>query len=252
MNKAKGILPAIAVISAVVALVSVAASMLLRGALIEDTGETRPAAEAVVAELQALYPVSVDDPAFLNAAAKAEEERHIAYIWVFTTDATILRGNLALGKSRVVESMATGEMMRILDALPAGMLAKDQRIALLAASAMQAEGEHNDVFRHLVREVRAQDGSLAGLIGVTYDASAGVGLPSIAFVVSVLVGLLAMTIYWLSLPAWVWLDARERGERALIWAVFVLIGNLVALIAYILARVPRPQATLPAASNPPS
>jgi hypothetical protein len=32
---------------------------------------------------------------------------------------------------------------------------------------------------------------------------------------------------------------KEHGERALIWAAFVLIGNLVALIAYLLTRTPR-------------
>jgi hypothetical protein len=40
---------------------------------------------------------------------------------------------------------------------------------------------------------------------------------------------------------WVWLDARARGERAWVWAVFVLLGNLVALITYILARRPGSQ-----------
>jgi hypothetical protein len=54
-----------------------------------------------------------------------------------------------------------------------------------------------------------------------------------------LAGLLALAVYWLCLPLWVWLDARERGERAWAWAVFVLLGNPVALPAYILARVPR-------------
>jgi hypothetical protein len=44
----------------------------------------------------------------------------------------------------------------------------------------------------------------------------------------------------------VWLDARARGERAWVWAVFVLLGNLVALITYILARRPRPR---PAAAD---
>ena len=48
-------------------------------------------------------------------------------------------------------------------------------------------------------------------------------------------------MYWLSLPLWVLLDARERWDYAMVWAIFVLIGNLVALIAYLLARSPRPK-----------
>jgi hypothetical protein len=108
---------------------------------------------------------------------------------------------------------------------------------------VQAEGEHNDVFCQLLRPVRAPDGSLAGLVGVTYDVSPGGGLPSLLFIALVLVGLAAMAVYWLSLPLWVWLDARRRGERAVVWAVFVLLGNLVALLAYILVRAPRPEAS---------
>ena len=46
---------------------------------------------------------------------------------------------------------------------------------------------------------------------------------------------LAAAIYWLALPLWVFLDARDRRDRALAWGIFVLIGNLVALLAYLLA-----------------
>jgi hypothetical protein len=37
----------------------------------------------------------------------------------------------------------------------------------------------------------------------------------------------------------VFLDARQYGDYACAWALFVLIGNLVALIAYLLARPPK-------------
>jgi hypothetical protein len=47
---------------------------------------------------------------------------------------------------------------------------------------------------------------------------------------------LGLGVFWLSLPAWVWLDARRRGERAFVWALFVLTGNVVALMAYLLTR----------------
>jgi len=54
------------------------------------------------------------------------------------------------------------------------------------------------------------------------------------------VGLLG---YWLALPLWTWLDARQRGDRAWTWSIFVLLGNVMALLAYLLVRDPgRPQA----------
>jgi len=57
-------------------------------------------------------------------------------------------------------------------------------------------------------------------------------------VVSLIILYLSLTAYWLSLPVWVFLDAQTRRERAWIWAMFVLLGNLVALIAYLLTRLP--------------
>ena len=44
-----------------------------------------------------------------------------------------------------------------------------KKTLLLAASAIQSEGEHNDVLRHLIREIHAMDGPLLGLIGAAYD-----------------------------------------------------------------------------------
>jgi hypothetical protein len=103
---------------------------------------------------------------------------------------------------------------------------------------MQAEGEHNDVWRHLLREIRGPDDEPVGWIGITFDVSPLVSAPGAAYIAFILVLLLALGAYWLSLPVWVWLDARSRGERAWVWGVFVLLGNLVALLAYILARRP--------------
>ena len=45
-------------------------------------------------------------------------------------------------------------------------------------------------------------------------------------------------LYWLSLPLWVFLDARKYGKHAWLWAIYVSFGNLVALVAYILTRPP--------------
>jgi hypothetical protein len=140
------------------------------------------------------------------------------------------------------------ESLRMLAALPSNTISAEQRTALLAASVMQAEGEHDDVYRHLLREVRGPGGDLVAFIGVTYDVNLAIGAPPSAAWVLLLAGwLLGMGAYWLSLPAGVWLDVRARGERAWVWGVFVLLGNLVALITYILARRPHLQA---ASANP--
>ena len=125
---------------------------------------------------------------------------------------------------------------RVLDALPESAFTVEQRTLLLTSSAIQAEGEHNDIYRHLVGEVRSQDGSVIALIGMAYYINPDEA--DAAWIALVIGGLVSLGVYWLALPTWVFFDARFRGERAWVWAVYVLIGNLVALIAYILARPP--------------
>jgi len=237
-------LPLVAVVGALVALLCTIASTAGRRSNLADMGETRRVVETTtLARLEALHPDSIDDPAFREAISQAKDAPYVAYVWLFAPDGRILEGNLAVSPDSTVEGSATGETHRVLEILPAGTLSAKQRLAMLAASAMQAEGEHNDVFRHLLREISGPDGRLVALVGVTYDVSPAVGSPGTAWRISLVAGFLGLGAYWLSLPAWVWLDARARGERAWVWAVFVLLGNLMGLITYILARRPRPAAT---------
>ena len=239
-NKLKKVLPIAAVIGALVTLVCLIVLSLLRQTMTADTGETRRSVETTLAQIEALQPVSLDDTPLQEAIAQAKDAPYVAVVWLFTPDGRIVEGNRAFSEGTVEES-ATGETHRILAALPDGALSTEQRTALLAASVMQAEGEHNDVYRHLLREVRGPDGDTVALVGMTYDVNPAIGAPPGAWIPLLAGWLLGMGTYWLSLPAWVWLDARARGERAWVWAVFVLLGNLVALITYILARRPRLQ-----------
>jgi hypothetical protein len=210
-----------------------------RRALLVETGETRRAVEGqVLQSLLAMHPPSVDDGAFRQAVARAKKARYVAVVWLFAPDGQIVEGtDVAMGHT--AEEWATEEMRRVLRVLPEGSLDDGQRVQLLAASAMGREGEHNDVFRHLLRQVRGPDGTVVALLGLTYDVSPSISAPGLGYKATVLALLLGLLVYWLSLPAWTWLDAQARGERAWIWAVFVLLGNLVALTAYLLVRGPR-------------
>ena len=51
-----------------------------------------------------------------------------------------------------------------------------------------------------------------------------------------LVALVGFILFWLSIPAWMTLDARKRRERAAAWGFFGLLGNVVALVVYLLVR----------------
>jgi hypothetical protein len=164
----------------------------------------------------------------------------VATIWLIAPDRRFVYVGGATAQSTpegsTAEELAGHETCRMLSTLPADALSAEQRTWLLSAAAIRCEGDHNDIFRHLLRPVRDPDGRLVGLIGVAYEASTGtVGA---VYIFAAIVALAGLCLYWLSLPLWVFLDARQRGDHACAWAAFVLIGNLVALIAYVLAQWP--------------
>ncbi len=51
-----------------------------------------------------------------------------------------------------------------------------------------------------------------------------------------LVALIGLILFWLSIPAWIALDAEKRREKAAVWGIFGLLGNMIALVVYLLVR----------------
>ena len=47
---------------------------------------------------------------------------------------------------------------------------------------------------------------------------------------------LALLIIWILVIAWVYRDAERRGMNGILWALLVLIGNLIGLIIYLIVR----------------
>ncbi len=234
-------LPRIAVIGLALALISVAVTTPIVQRAHTDSGETRPGVAAALAQVQAVHPASLTDAGFLAALDQARQAPYVVGVWLFTREGEILQSYNPGTDTGTVSEWATAETQRVLETLPEDSLTPDQRTQVLAAAVMQREGEHNDIFRQMLGPVEDPDGALLGWVGFTYDVSSTTGEPGALWIAMLLVGLGGLGLYWLSLPVWVWLDARQHGERAWVWATFVLIGNLVALIAYILARAPRPQ-----------
>lgn len=235
-------LPWITLLAAVLAAVMLLLGTGQRAKMLQDSGETRPVVEAELSRLAALAPTSVDDPNLRQALEQTIKTEYISQVWLFAPDGKIVSIHGApLASGEDAAERATVEVKRALDALPAGALSDEQRMMVLVSSALQAEGEHADVFRYRVQPVKTASGSLAAWVGVAYDVNpAESGNPDAAWVITILLFLFGLGIYWISLPLWVWLDARQRGERAWIWAIFVLLGNLVALVAYLLVRNTRP------------
>lgn len=232
-------LPWVALICGLIAILGIAWLSLWREDLIIDNGETLASVEDSLQPLLSLQPASIEDAQLTNAIEQVANASYVATLWLLNPQGEIV---LASGASASSFSQGTSQQwstystQRVLTALPDDALSQDQQTLLHTSSAIQREGEHNDIYRHLVRQIRSPDGSIVALIGIAYEITPGeVGLGWKVLVMTSLLGLLG---YWLALPLWTWVDARQRGERAWAWAIFVLLGNLMALLAYLLARIP--------------
>jgi hypothetical protein len=238
-------LPAVAILSAL----ALAADLVLIGLWGEPDPDVpspnRAAVEETLNELQAMRPASLDAAAFRQAVEALLERRGVETVWLLSPAGRVVlsAGSTAASTppDATVEALATDDARLLLDALPPDAISAEQRTWLLTAAAIRREGGHNDIYRHLVRPIRAPDGSVVALVGIAYDF--GGTVPGPRWILAVVAALTCLMVYWVSLPLWVLLDARRRGEPAVAWATFVLVGNLVALVAYILVHAPRPDST---------
>jgi hypothetical protein len=109
-----------------------------------------------------------------------------------------------------------------------------QKELLTMAAAIRNEGEHNDVFGHLVVPLKSNQNELAGFIGVAYSLDNS-NPPFDIYIIGIAI-FVFFIVYWLSIPVWIYFDSRKRNDRYIFWTMFVLIGNLPAYIAYLISR----------------
>jgi hypothetical protein len=245
LNRLRQVLPSLAVVGAVIAAICVVLLSYLRQMALVDTGATRPVVEAALAQLEACHPVSLEDTAFRREVEKLLQTPYVATVWLFSAEGRLVfaKGSTssATPTGKTAEELASEDTRRVIDALPKEALISEQRAWLLAASAIRREGEHNDIYHHLVIPVWTANDPAPALVGVAYEISQSLDSPIRFHWMIILFGALGgLLLYWMSLPLWVFLSARERGEHAWAWAIFVFFGNLVGLIAYLLARKPQP------------
>jgi hypothetical protein len=237
-------LPWVAAVCGLLVIVGVALLSCWRTEILVDSGETLASVEESLQSLTVLQPTTIDDARFMNMIEEVASAPHLATLWLLTPDGEVVQATGATARSfsqGTAQQHSSVEIQRMLSTLPDDALTSEQQTLLHVASAIQREGEHNDIYRHIVRSIRAPDGSIVALIGIAYEISpeeVGLGWKAL-----VLLSLLSLLGYWLALPLWTWLDARQRGDRAWTWSIFVLLGNVMALLAYLLVRDPgRPQA----------
>jgi len=224
---------AVAGIAVAVTTGAVTASRRARGLV--DTGETRASVQSSLSKLLPKAVESARDPGLISAAGRLTKEPYVASLWVVDRSGEIVfRAGGPGRQGDKVQELAREDMAPALEALGPEALTESQKLRLLAVGAMRREGEHNDVFRHLVRAVPDSAGITAALVVLAHDVNPSVGQPSAGYIAWLLTGLAGFLVYWLGLPLWVYLDARARAEAATLWGVFVLFTNLVGLLAYLI------------------
>ena len=234
----------ISVVGIIAAISVIIFSGLNRSRMLVDTGETRLSVTSSMNQILPQTAKSAEDQSLINAANELEDEPYISSVWVVDRNGKIVLHVKGPGKQgENVKDINRGEMTRVLEAIEEGTFSDLQKLQLFTVGAIRSEGEHNDVFRHLVHQINNQDGNVVALIALAYDVNPYVSEPGITAIILTLVIPLGIIAYWLGLSLWVFFDSRARGESAPLWGFFVLITNLVGLIAYLISTRKRKEQT---------
>jgi hypothetical protein len=132
-----------------------------------------------------------------------------------------------------IYSLVDAQNRGLIDAIESNVDSIQKRIIFVAAS-IRREGDHNDVYGHLVMPLKTSSNVLIGFVGVAYSLDDSKP-PIQNYVISIAL-IICFLLYWLSLPLWVYFDCREKNNKYILWTIFVLLGNIPALIAYLISN----------------
>ena len=199
---------------------------------LKETGQTRRTVEESAAQLLPATVESAADPRLRTAAVQLAQQPYVTRLWLVDPSGRILLTRNSPGREGdSVHDLAPDDFAAVLRGAPDAALTTSQRTQLLAMAAQQRDGDHNDVFKPLLRVVRTPRGTDAAFVALCYL----VNPESSGFTPLLLTAAAGLGIYWIGLVGWVFLDARARRENAALWALLVFFTNLVGILAYLLA-----------------
>jgi hypothetical protein len=132
-----------------------------------------------------------------------------------------------------IYSLVDSQNRGLIDAIECNVDSVQKRIMFVAAS-IRREGDHNDIYGHLVMPLKTSSNVLIGFVGVAYSLDDS--KPHIQNYVISIALIICFLLYWLSLPLWVYFDCREKNNKYILWTIFVFLGNIPALIAYLISN----------------
>lgn len=203
-----------------------------RGEWLKETGQTRRAVDESAARLLPATVESAADPRLRAAAVQLAQQPYVTRLWLVDPSGRILLTRNSPGREGdSVHDLAPDDFAAVLRGAPDAALTTSQRTQLLAMAAQRRDGDHNDVFKPLLRVVRTPRGTDAAFVALCYL----VNPESSGFTPLLLTAAAGLGIYWIGLVGCVFLDARARRENAALWALLVFFTNLVGILAYLLA-----------------
>lgn len=201
-------------------------------AWLKETGQTRRAVEEAATRLLPATAESAGDPELRARAAELANQPYVMRLWLVEPGGRILLSRNSPGREgESVYDLAPDDFTAVLRGARNAALTGSQRTQLLAMAAQRRDGDHNDIFKPLLRVVRTPAGTDAAFVALCYE----VNPESSGFAPLVLVAAAGLMIYWIGLVGWVFIDARARRENAALWALLVFLTNLVGGLAYLLA-----------------
>ena len=210
--------------------------------------ELRAALERGSAAIETLDGNRLTQEALIAAVA---QEESIGEVWVTDDEGDIVYYGRHRPPLRNVENYPLPTLHRRLDSLPEGLLQPMQRTGILLISVLGDYEISSSIDRqmlpmHLARrgkrhvEMRPIRGGLIAAVvsqppwhNPFPERSERLRLIGNLTTLAIAAGLIA---FWLTIPSWMLLDARQRGERAAAWGLFGLLGNVMALVIYLLVR----------------
>ena len=227
--------------------------------------ELKAALERIVGLIDTLDGNKQTQEALSKAVA---QEETIGEVWVTNAHGLIVYYGRHIPPVRNVADFPLGLLTEILNMVPEDVISPIQRTAILLPTIIGGHWYRISSFssltvgidmipkhliisteepisihsRRIVEMARVKDGLIAATVSRSQynpplqersEESERLSLlrntTGIAFLAS-------FFLFWLFIPAWMALDAQKRREKAAVWGFFGLLGNMIALVVYLLVR----------------
>jgi len=179
----------------------------------------------------------LNNKVFFNYIDKVLDCPVISTIWIITDEGKIIYAKGVMASStplnESVYNLINDQNHGLINAVEGSIDTLQKQIITIAA-AIRREGDHHDIYGHLVMPLKSNSNELAGYIGIAYSLNDS-GPPFYSYIIGIAL-FIGFIVYWLSMPVWVYFDSRKNNDKYILWTLFVFIGNLPAYIAYLITR----------------